>query len=79
MRLVAINTALLDKYKNDSEILTKSKRPYVLVIRLKYKAKNMISLFQYVLIFLHLLQRNNILHYLPVQVPVPKIDMDYTT
>lgn len=39
MRLVAINTALLDKYKNDSEILTKSKRPYVLVIRLKYKAK----------------------------------------
>lgn len=39
MRLVAINTALFDKYKNNSEILTKSKLPYVLVIRLKYKAK----------------------------------------
>ncbi len=37
MRLIAINTALFDKNKNDPEILTKSKRPYVLVIRLKYK------------------------------------------
>ena len=40
MRLVSIDTTLFDKYKNDSEVLTKSKRPYVLVIRLKYKEKN---------------------------------------
>lgn len=39
MKLVTINTALFDKYKNDVEILTKSKRPYVLVIRLKYKGE----------------------------------------
>lgn len=39
MKLVTINTALFDKYKNDTEILTKSKRPYVLVIRLKYKGE----------------------------------------
>jgi len=40
MRLVSIDTSLFDKYKNDPEILTKSKRPYVLVIHLKYKEKN---------------------------------------
>ncbi len=40
MRLVSIDTALFDKYRKDPEILTKSKRPYVLVIRLKYKEKN---------------------------------------
>ena len=37
MKLVSINTALFEKYKGDPEILTKSGRPYVLVIRLKYK------------------------------------------
>ena len=40
MKLVSIDTSLFDKYKNDLEILTKSNRPYVLVIRLKYKSKN---------------------------------------
>lgn len=40
MRLVSVDTELFDKYKSDSEILTKSNRPYVLVIRLKYKDKN---------------------------------------
>lgn len=40
MRLVSVDTELFDKYKNDPEILTKSNRPYVLVIRLKYKEKN---------------------------------------
>jgi hypothetical protein len=37
MRLVSINTTLFDKYQGDPEVLTKSGRPYVLVIRLKYK------------------------------------------
>ena len=37
MKLVSINTTLFEKYKGDPEILTKSGRPYVLVIRLKYK------------------------------------------
>jgi hypothetical protein len=37
MKLVTIRTDLLDKYSCDSEILTKSKRPYVLIIRLNYK------------------------------------------
>ncbi len=40
MRLVSIDTTLFDKYKNDPEVLTKSRRPYVLVIHLKYKEKN---------------------------------------
>ncbi len=40
MRLVSIDTTLFDKYRNDPEVLTKSKRPYVLVIRLKYKEAN---------------------------------------
>ena len=40
MKLVTINNALLLKYSGDSEILQKSTRPYVLVIRLKYKGLN---------------------------------------
>lgn len=40
MKLVSINNALLLKYNDDSEILQKSTRPYVLVIRLKYKGSN---------------------------------------
>jgi hypothetical protein len=40
MRLVSIDTTLFDKYKDDPEVLTKSKRPYVLVIRLKYKTRD---------------------------------------
>lgn len=40
MKLVSVDTALFDKYKNDKEILIKSKRPYVLVVRLKYKGRN---------------------------------------
>ena len=39
MKLVSINTNLLEKYKGDQEVLTKSGRPYVLVIRLKYKGQ----------------------------------------
>ena len=37
MKLVSISTTLLDKYQNDPEVLTKSGRLYVLVVRLKYK------------------------------------------
>lgn len=37
MKIVSIDTELFKKYKGDPEVLTKSKRPYVLVIRLKYK------------------------------------------
>ncbi len=37
MKLVSINNSLLLKYSGDSEVLQKSTRPYVLVIRLKYK------------------------------------------
>jgi hypothetical protein len=40
MRLVSIVTTLFDKYKDDPEVLTKSKRPYVFVIRLKYKTRD---------------------------------------
>ena len=40
MKLVSINNALLLKYSGDSEVLQKSTRPYVLVIRLKYKNNN---------------------------------------
>lgn len=40
MKLVTINNALLLKYSGDSEVLQKSTRPYVLVIRLKYKDIN---------------------------------------
>lgn len=39
MKLVSINTNLLEKYKGDQEVLTKSGCPYVLVIRLKYKGQ----------------------------------------
>lgn len=39
MKLVSINPKLLEKYKSDPEVLTKSGRPYVLVIRLKYKGQ----------------------------------------
>ncbi len=39
MKLVTINAALLNKFKNDPEVLYKGKRPYVLVLRLKYKGK----------------------------------------
>lgn len=37
MKLVTIDNALLLKYNGDNEVLQKSTRPYVLVIRLKYK------------------------------------------
>lgn len=40
MKLVTINNALFLKYTEDPEILQKSSRPYVLVIRLKYKGAN---------------------------------------
>lgn len=40
MKLVAIDNTLLLKYSGDSEVLQKSTRPYVLVIRLKYKDIN---------------------------------------
>ncbi len=40
MKLVTVNNALLLKYCGDSEVLRKSTRPYVLVIRLKYKNIN---------------------------------------
>lgn len=37
MKLVTIRTHLLEKYSCDPDILSKSKRPYVLIIRLNYK------------------------------------------
>ena len=40
MKLVTINNSLLLKYSGDPEILQKSNRPYVLVIRLKYRGNN---------------------------------------
>lgn len=40
MKLVTIHHDLLIKYSSDPEILQKSTRPYVLVIRLKYKNIN---------------------------------------
>lgn len=40
MKLVSVHPALLEKYEKDPEVLKKAKRPYVLVIRLKYKEKN---------------------------------------
>lgn len=39
MRLVTINSQLLKDYKQDPEMLHKSKRPCVLVIQLKYKGR----------------------------------------
>jgi len=40
MKLVSINTDLLEKYRGDKEVLLKSQRPYVLIIHLKYKNKS---------------------------------------
>lgn len=40
MKLVTVNNELLCKYNGDPEVLQKSTRPYVLVIRLKYKNIN---------------------------------------
>ena len=40
MKLVTINSSLLLKYSGDPEVLQKSTRPYVLVIRLKYRDTN---------------------------------------
>ena len=40
MKLVTINNSLLFKYHEDPEVLQKSTRPYVLVIRLKYRNTN---------------------------------------
>ena len=40
MKLVTINNSLLFKYSGDPEVLQKSTRPYVLVIRLKYRDTN---------------------------------------
>ena len=40
MKLVSIHNALLTKFSNDREVLLKSSRPYVLLIRLKYKEHN---------------------------------------
>ena len=40
MKLVSINTDLLEKYHGDKEVLLKSQRPYVLIIHLKYKDKS---------------------------------------
>lgn len=37
MKLVTIDNSLLLKYTGDPEVLHKSTRPYVLVVRLKYK------------------------------------------
>ena len=42
MKLVAIDEKLIQKYKADKEILHKKGRPYVLVIRLKYKGNNQV-------------------------------------
>jgi hypothetical protein len=40
MKLVSIDPALFQRYQGDCEILTKSGRPYVVVLRLKYKQRN---------------------------------------
>lgn len=40
MKLVSIHSALLSAYSDDSEVMQKSDRPYVLVIRMKYKGIN---------------------------------------
>ena len=40
MKLVTINNSLLLKSSGDPEVLQKSTRPYVLVIRLKYRDTN---------------------------------------
>ena len=40
MRLVSISPVLLDAYSFDREVMHKAGRPYVLVVRLKYKGSN---------------------------------------
>lgn len=40
MKLVTIRTDLLELYEQDREVLKKSGRPYVLVLRLNYKEQN---------------------------------------
>ena len=40
MKLVSIDSELLKKYSADPEVLQKSGRSYVMVIRLKYKERN---------------------------------------
>ncbi len=40
MKLVTIDNELIEKYRVDPQVLYKSKRPYVLVIRLRYKGKS---------------------------------------
>ena len=40
MKLVTIRTDLLALYEQDKEVLKKSGRPYVVVLRLKYKERN---------------------------------------
>lgn len=40
MKLVSIDSVLLEAYAEDREVLQKSGRPYVLVIRLNYKGRN---------------------------------------
>ncbi len=40
MKIVSIHSTLLNMYSADSEILTKTGRPCVLIVRLRYKGKN---------------------------------------
>lgn len=40
MRLVSIDKKLLELFEDDPEVLRKTGRPYVMVIRLKYKGQN---------------------------------------
>lgn len=40
MKLVSINNKLFEKFKDDKEILKKSNRPYVLVLRLRYREQD---------------------------------------
>lgn len=41
MKIVSVHDSLLEQYRIDPEVLKKSGRPCVLVIRLKYREKNM--------------------------------------
>lgn len=41
MRLVSISPVLLEAYSQDREVMHKAGRPYVLVIRLKYKERSL--------------------------------------
>lgn len=40
MKLISIKQSLLELFSEDPEVLQKSKRPYVLVLRLSYKGQN---------------------------------------